>query len=490
MAGLTENGFTIKTEDEIVEDLRSAARDTFADLVPPGDQVRTDDSSVIGRLIGVQVPILVDLWEAVQEVYDAFNIEAAEGIALDNLTQIGGVSRLEATSSTVDMQLSGDYLTVIPAGTQFSSEQTGNIFETAFATNLNGTAVNVIKIGVQAIQNSATYSLFYARNPDALGAGTITVTYNSDASATEDEILQGLASQLNLNHSGKFSAVVVDTELVITAVDLSLSYNFTTTNNLIINEVSKNTSTICTETGPNEQAPNTIETVVTPVLGLLAVTNPFSASPGNNRETDEELRVRYRTAKSVGATSTLEALYADLLKLDGVQDVFIFPNEAETTFNGYTVPVPPHSLYVVIEGGAAQFIGEAIFDNKAGGIGTAGNEAVVIEDSNGFNHTINFQRPEQIPIYIDITVDPEPDFAANGVDSIKAALVQYFIDRVGLGDDVLYSRLYTPINSVQGHFVTSLTVGTAPNPVGTSNIVVDDDKLATLDIANINITIV
>ena len=490
MAGLDENGFSIKRQEEIIEDLRQTARDTFADLVPPGDEVKTDDSSVIGRLIGVNTPSLVDLWQAVQEVYDAFNLEAAEGIALDNLVALGGVSRIQASSSSVEIRVTGDYLTLIPRNTQVSSKQTGKSFATIFDLRLNETFVNGARVGVQTIQNNTLYRISFSRNPDPDSTGQLFINYTSDASATEEEILTGLAAAVNTNYSSLFVAEMVDGLLQIDAKDLSISFNFSLSNNLLFEEISKNISALCTETGPNEQAPNTIQSLSTPVLGVRLVTNPFSASPGSNLERDEELRVRYRTSKSVGATNTLDALLADLTRLDGVQDVFIFANETDTVNNAYSLPVPPHHLYVVIEGGAGQFIGEAIFKNKAAGIGTVGAQAVTVEDGNGFNHIIKFQRPVQVPIYITVDIEVQPDFEANGVDKIKGALFNFFKDNYGLGDDVIYSRLYTPINSVKGHFVNSLTVGTAPNPTGMVNIPIDDDFISNLELANIIVNVI
>ncbi|MNY74768.1 hypothetical protein D3C86_2138740 [compost metagenome] len=67
----------------------------------------------------------------------------------------------------------------------------------------------------------------------------------------------------------------------------------------------------------------------------------------------------------------------------------------------------------------------------------------------------------------------------------NAALEAYLV-----GDDVIYSRFYTPVNQVPGHAVNSLTIGTAPSPVGTSNIVIDFDEVATFDLDNIIVTVV
>lgn len=492
MAGLNENGFSIKRQDEIIEDLRQNASDIFADLVPAGDEVKTDDSSVIGRLIGVNTPSLVDLWQAVQDVYDAFNLEAAEGIALDNLAQLGGVIRAQATSSSVDLRLTGTYLTVIPRGSLYSSQQTGKSFATVFSLTLNENFINGAKIAVQTVQNSTLYRLSFSKNPDPDSTGTLFIDYTSDSTATETEILNGLASAINTNpdYNSLFFAEVVNGFLQVDALDLSLNYNFLLTNNLRFDEISKTISALCTETGPNEQAPNTIQSISTPTLGLRLVTNPFSAGLGSDLEKDEDLRVRYRSAKSVGSTNTLEALYADLDRLDGVEDTFIFANESDTVNNTYSIPINPHNIYVVVKGGAGQFIGEAIFKNKAAGIGTAGTQAVTVQDANGFNHLIRFQRPVEVPIYISITIEAQPDFEANGLEKIKAALVTYFRENNGLGDDVIFSRLYTPINSIKGHYVNSLFVGTSASPTGTSNILIEDDFIATINLANIIINVV
>ena len=53
-----------------------------------------------------------------------------------------------------------------------------------------------------------------------------------------------------------------------------------------------------------------------------------------------------------------------------------------------------------------------------------------------------------------------------------------YIDSLKIGEDVVYSRLYTPINSVSGFQVDSLKIGTSPSPTGTSNIVIDFDEIS------------
>ena len=82
MAGLTSEGLVIQTLPEVVDTLKTTASNLWQDVTADGEAVNVDDNSAIGRQIGVVAPSISDLWEAVQEVYDAFNPSAAEGIAL------------------------------------------------------------------------------------------------------------------------------------------------------------------------------------------------------------------------------------------------------------------------------------------------------------------------------------------------------------------------------------------------------------------------
>jgi uncharacterized phage protein gp47/JayE len=60
-----------------------------------------------------------------------------------------------------------------------------------------------------------------------------------------------------------------------------------------------------------------------------------------------------------------------------------------------------------------------------------------------------------------------------------------------IGEDVLYSRLYTPINSsTEGFYVNSMTIGTSAAPVGTSNISVDYNEIVNISASNILVSFV
>ena len=93
MAGVTEAGFVPKRFNEIIASLQANAKPIFQDLVKPGEEVDTSDTSTIGRLIGLIAPDLDEVWQSLQQVYQAFDPNSATGIALDNIVQYMGITR-------------------------------------------------------------------------------------------------------------------------------------------------------------------------------------------------------------------------------------------------------------------------------------------------------------------------------------------------------------------------------------------------------------
>lgn len=483
MAGVTDAGFVIKRLAEILADDRALAVQLFQDLVQPGDIVDTSDSSALGRLISLAAPSEADLWEAAQEVYAAFDPNSATGIALDNLVAYAGLTRKEQTFTTASIIVAGDTNTLIPVGQTVSSSTTGEQFTTTGAISLAASNASGITVSVVTLQNSTAYDITYATN-----TGSNTITFTSDGSATVAEILSGLQGVIAGGHPTLNSSVVgtgASTSLIINRNDVFSTVAFTTSVNLGITKVRTVGEVVAVEAGPIEQPANTIDTILTPMLGWDSVNNPGAATPGTDRETDEELRLRFRNGKFDRATNTYDAIYSALINLDNVTEVTIYENDNSVVDgNG----VPAHSFLPIVSGGLSQDIGNAIWENKPTGILSYGNTSVNVTDIQGGVHVVSFSRPNPVVIYISMDITTDVNFPANGNDLIRGNLIAYFQANFGTGDDVIYSRLYTPINSVPGHQVNTLTIGTSPSPVGTSNISIPFDSIASLSSVNIIIT--
>lgn len=479
MAGLTNEGFEIKRLADLKADDDALAVQLFQDLVSPGDIVDTSASSTIGRLIGLHIPSLADLWEVAQQVYLAFDPNSATGVALDNLVAYGGLIRGEQTFSTAQALFTGDVGTLIDAGLTVRGTTTGEDYTVRASVTLNASGASGIGVQPHVVADSTLYTISYQA-----ATTTNTISYTSGVGATASSILSGIQAVIMASHPS-LSSTITNNILYIDRVNVFDVVNFTSSANIGIIKSKKVGSLVATTAGPITGEANTITSIQTPKIGWDAVTNPTAVVPGEDIETDEELRERFRQSKYIRATNILEALYSDLISLANVTEVQIYENDTDVVdANG----VPAHSFLPIILGGDPLDIAETIWENKPLGIRSYGNTIQVIYDSQGFTHDIGFERPNPTDVYIRMDLTTDTTYPQNGDDLIKSNLIDYFSNTFGIGDDVVFSRLYTPINSVPGHQINSLEVSTDGVTYSSANIVIPFNGIASLESANILIT--
>lgn len=225
--------------------------------------------------------------------------------------------------------------------------------------------------------------------------------------------------------------------------------------------------------GPIQALAGTLTVIDTPITGWATVTNSSNATVGTDEETDVELRARRERSVAQQAQNILDALYSAVNNLDGVSQAVVLENDTDTEdANG----LPPHSFQVIVVGGDNTEIANIIWKNKPAGIKAFGTTTEAIVDSQGISHNISFSRPTEVNIFVEVTLTTDSDYPTDGDELIKEAIVDYangrLIEGLGftLGDNVIYTRLYTPINTVPGHEISDLQIGLVSPAVGTSNI--------------------
>ena len=447
--GLTEKGFVRKRLPEILSDERQRAVSLFQDLVEPGDVVDTSSSSALGRLIAIVSANNAELWETAEEVYQAFDPNSSTGIALDNLVALSGIFRSEGRASTATCVVGGDTGTIIPEGSAVRSIVGGSILSSSTQVTLNNIRVVGLDVQVINVLPETQYTIQYSTN-----SFVIVANYTSGTSPTASEILNGIAESLNINE--EMEAVVEDDVLVINKTNIFVSSDFTLDSNLVSVKSRKTVTFVADEIGSNAYPRNTITNIVTPVLGWDSVNNPFDAVSGNGVETDTELRSRFQQSKGLRAVNTLDSLYAGLYSIDEVVQVRVY--ETPTDVYNADYDIPGHSFRPIVMGGDIQDIGREIWTRSPFGILSVGNTTVSVADSQGISHTVSFDRPVERRVTISMELTIDDNFPADGAEQIRVALVNYFSENVGIGDKIRMSRLYTPINSVRGHYVEDLVV--------------------------------
>lgn len=478
MAGLTPAGFDNKRLPEIITDLKEQAVPVFQDLVTdPNDVVDTSDSSNIGRLINLVSPSIAELWEVAQGVYSSSDPNSAEGIPLRNLGKLVNILPQDATPSSVPLLLTLQAAGTAPQGSIARATDTGTEWQLNNSVSAN---ISNYASAITLIPNAApapdTYTISYR-----VGTSTSTITYSSPGGQTAREVAEGIKMVVDSVHT-TITASLIGSSLTLTRVQILNPAVFTPSANLTLSEMRMPVTATCTEVGPLRQEPNTITRISTPSLGWLSVTNPVAATPGREAETDEQLRDRILTSRSTRASSLWDSLYSALRNLEGVFSVNIEENDTGVIVAG----VPPYSYVAVVSGGQDNDIAQQIWINKPLGISPSGNTSGVAKDIRGGNRTVKFSRPVSVPIYITITIVQDSDiFPGDGVDRIKQSILDYATQAYQIGDDVIYSRLFNPINSVQGHYVQEMFIGTSPSPITSTNIVIEYDQIAAFSSDNI-----
>lgn len=356
MSGLTSEGLEIKRLPEILSELRSTATSLFQDKVEEGEVVNVSDNSTLGRMIGVTAPALVDIWEAIQDVYDCFNPNASYGVALDNLVALSGITRIQSYPTVANMIFQGTSGITIPVGSIIRSSTTSKTYATTTAVVMNTTNATAIGISLVTVADNTVYTISYKESNGALY--NISVT-SASSGATQSSIFTQIQNAITSAHPD-FTSYLLDGRLFIRSVDEFRTYTFTASSNIGVQKIIKPVIVYGQENGEIEQPANTIDTIATPILGWDSATNPYDASPGRLTETDEELRERFRLSKYQTATNVVEALYSALANVNGIEQYILYENEEDTTS---AEGLPPHSFMVLVRGGLATDIAQAIWNN-------------------------------------------------------------------------------------------------------------------------------
>lgn len=222
--------------------------------------------------------------------------------------------------------------------------------------------------------------------------------------------------------------------------------------------------------------------IKTPQYQITAVTNADDAIPGRYPETDPELRIRREKSVAIASQSLTDSLYAAVANIPGVSQCVVLENKED-------VPdvnsLPPHSVFVCAQGGDNTTIAEMIRIQTSMGATLIGDVSVTVLDLQGHPNTIKFSRPELTEIYITVTLTELAGWPTDGVDRIKEALVAYGASSLKIGDDVIQSRLYNPINDIPGFSISSVKLGFSPSPSAEDDLTISFDELAVIVADNI-----
>lgn len=201
---------------------------------------------------------------------------------------------------------------------------------------------------------------------------------------------------------------------------------------------------ICLTLGAVVADIGTINKIGTPVPGWQTVSNDTSAAvPGAPIENDAQLRRRQTVSVAIPSLTALDGIVGAVWALPGAVRCKGYENQED-----YQDPVnglPPHSIAIVVQGGDVTAICQTIARKKTPGSQTTGDVAQQIIDPIGIPNLVRYWQLIQVPLTIEITVQPLIGFVASTANLIQGA-IQLFVDRYDIGETSYHNRLFSPAN--------------------------------------------
>lgn len=490
--GITTQGFVMPQLSDLKYDLEQGLITQF------GAEINLTPSSFFSQFVGPTAERLSLVWQAMQDVYNSQNPDTAFGASLDNVGALRGIPRLNALPSSVqNFRLFGTAGTPVVAGTQFSVLNSPlSVFSITSSVTL-GAGQNCIQtIGFSATAASGNWSL------SINGSVTGTLAFNTTAAQLQTAIQAlnfcsgctvtgSMAAGFTINFNGAATGGLMAQPLFTVATNTLLtggSAAITITPTITQAGVDQaNVTVTATSKGPTVANAGTLVNILTPVSGLTNVLNTQDATLGRNVESDNAYRVRMAQSLQIAGAGTMPAIRERLLTVAGVTSCLIYENVTDITdANG----IPPHSFEAYVTGGSDAAIAAMLWQVKPAGIRTFGTSSFVIVDSQGVSHTMYFSRPQQIDIYLAITLTVSTLFPANGTTLVENALAAY-INGLGQGGEVIVNpMLIAQLASVPGIDDSVILIGTAPGPTLPDNIVIQPFQQAFTQTSFMTITTV
>lgn len=214
-----------------------------------------------------------------------------------------------------------------------------------------------------------------------------------------------------------------------------------------------------------------IDKIVNPVTGWTSVTNAADATPGEDLESDDDFRARWRTSLQTPGTANVNSLRGKVADIDFLTAAVVIenPNAAAAIVEG--ISMDPSSVAVVVYPSglsSAQIaqVATVIYQNLPAGIKTVDTPATTVTatvtDAGGGTKTIAFSYATALPVTVAFVVTLESGYAIGDVDqALIDAVVAWFAD-LAVGDDVTLLDMFGLAAGIAGiRSVTSLLLNGA-----------------------------
>jgi len=267
--------------------------------------------------------------------------------------------------------------------------------------------------------------------------GTYTTIPISLTFSKANVVLRGLDNDYNAIESNAFT--VADNSG--NQFYLINSYTSTEAGDVVLNFRAKNIGLV-------EIALESLTNIITPQVGVVSSINLSAPlTIGNDEETDDKLKQRFLITEANGGQGSYDNIISSLYDVDGVVNI---QGENNTTNTTSALGTPPHSVWLIVQGGSPEDIAQAIYSTISAGCGMRGEQAYSIVNEYGYNQVINWDIPSYEPLYIQFSIAKKTSTTTVNIDYLKESLIANLNFKMNNTIDIneIYATLYNIQNDL------------------------------------------
>lgn len=468
--GLSPEGFKRKRLPEIIDSLVQRTNDRL------GISIQTGANSIFGQLYGIIGYELADIWEQTENVYYAMYPHTASGTSLSNAAALSAIKPIEAEQTIIICECIGENNTVILADSQIQDDS-ANTYTIREERAITADTASQADITINEITENTIYSITIDGQKKS---------YTAKSSDNISNVLTNIYTQFSLEY---LNFGLTNNILNISMKDKKETFAISV-GNLLIRDVGTPIDFICDTYGAINPAVGSVKNINTATDGWQSVSN-IENIVGRDAETDTELRQRWSSSVYAKSSQMLEAIQANIFSnVEGVTACLVYENVTDLTDEENR---PPHSIEVIVAGGLEDNIAQEIYNYKAPGINTFGDIEKIVLDTQEIGHTIRFNRPKQVKIWLKITLtkNPEQIWGENTPNEIKDVILQQ-ASEINIGEDIILQKfigsIYNNINAI-AYVDIKAAKGDTPQEYTAENISIAASENAEFDSSRIEVTI-
>lgn len=252
---------------------------------------------------------------------------------------------------------------------------------------------------------------------------------------------------------------------------------------------------IAVENGAIPAAIDSLNTIVTGVLGWETVNNTASAVVGVPTESDQRASIKRRETLALNARTGDNAIISAINDIDDVLSVSFRRNVTGSSANIDGITIDANSVYVNVDGGTDADVALALL-TKSGGAGFTGDvDVTVVEPSSGQNYTVSINRPSVVEVQVNVTVRSS-NSVIDPVSVVSQSIIDYQNGLIGDNDgfvldaDVAPFEIAAAINQrTPALFIQGVTVGVAGGSATSDVLPIALNQKANVLPANISVIV-